>query len=190
MWKNLSGCCQRRCQRAKTDNSAVPREGAKTQRAQRLEKLKNWLIAFPITKCSTFEKLNNMEAEELSLIAINTAMNIHRKLGPGLMESIYEEVFYIELLKQNVQVERQKTIPIYWDGRLLKNNLKVDLILGEKLIVELKTVECLNEVHFKQLLTYLRLSNIELGLLINFKVPMLKNGIRRVINTKSIRVGR
>ncbi|WP_317126127.1 GxxExxY protein [Flavobacterium nackdongense] len=103
-------------------------------------------------------------------------------MGPGLLESAYEECMFYELKKYNLKVEKQKQLPLVYEEVKLDAGFRIDIIVEDKFIVEIKSVESLNDVHLAQLLTYLRLSNCKLGLLINFNVDLLKNGIKRVIN--------
>ncbi len=123
-----------------------------------------------------------MNENEIARIIVNTSFNIHVKLGPGLLESVYEEILYYELTKQNLKVERQKPIPVIWDDRKMEIGFRADLIVKNKVIVELKSVESIAPVHPKQLLTYLRITNLRLGLLINFNEKLIKNGITRIVN--------
>ncbi|HNZ43011.1 MAG TPA: GxxExxY protein [Bacteroidales bacterium] len=123
-----------------------------------------------------------MTENELSKIIVNTAYQIHHKLGPGLLESVYEEIMYYELSKQGVNVERQKGIPVIWDELRMEIGFRADLIVEKKVIIELKSVEAIAPVHPKQLLTYLKLTGLKLGLLINFNEPLIKNGITRIVN--------
>jgi GxxExxY protein len=123
-----------------------------------------------------------MTENELSKIIVNTAYGIHTKLGPGLLESVYEEIMYYELKKQNLFVERQKAIPVNWDNLEMKLGFRADLIVNKKVIIELKSVEALAPVHKKQVLTYLKLTDLKLGLLINFNETLIKNGITRIVN--------
>lgn len=113
---------------------------------------------------------------------IGCAMEVHRQLGPGLLESIYEECLCYELLASCISYERQKTIPIDYKGQTLGNKLKVDLIVDDEIIVELKATKKIESIHEAQLLTYLKLANKKYGLLINFNVPLLKAGIKRIAN--------
>ena len=119
---------------------------------------------------------------ELATLAVNICFNIHKQYGPGLFESVYEEVFCYEWNKTGIEFVRQKGIKVIHEGVDMGIGFKPDLIIGSKLILELKSVEKLEEVHYKQLLTYLRLTDIKLGLLINFKVPLIKDGIHRIVN--------
>lgn len=123
-----------------------------------------------------------MTENELSKIVVNTCYNIHIELGPGLLESVYEEILFVELKKIGLQVERQKEIPIIWDGQKLDLSFRADLIVENKIIIELKSVEKLNPVHYKQLMTYLKIIDLKLGLLINFNENLIKNGIKRIVN--------
>lgn len=119
---------------------------------------------------------------ELAKVVLDAAFVVHTKLGPGLLESVYEVVLAHELRKSGVLVERQKPMPIIYDGIRFDEAFRSDLVVGEKVIVEIKSVAVLTPVHAKQLLTQLRLSGLKLGLLINFGEAHLKNGIKRIIN--------
>ena len=123
-----------------------------------------------------------MTENELSLIIVNTAYHVHYTLGPGLLESVYEEIMYYELRKQGLNVEKQKSIPIIWDNLKMDFGFRADLIVESKVIVELKSVEKIKTVHPKQVLTYLKVTGMKLGLLINFNEPFIKNGITRIVN--------
>lgn len=123
-----------------------------------------------------------MRENELAREFLDICFDIHRTLGPGLFESVYEEILCIELNRRNMEFERQKIIPVYWKGKKVSIGFKADLIIEKKLIIELKSIEFLLPVHHKQLITYLRLTDIKLGLLINFNEALLKNGIKRVVN--------
>ena len=119
---------------------------------------------------------------EISKIIVNTAFLIHTQLGPGLLESVYEEILYFELKKEGLKVERQKALPVIWNELKMEIGFRADLIVENKVIIEIKSVEAIAPVHPKQLLTYLKLTGCKLGLLINFNEVLLKNGIRRVVN--------
>jgi GxxExxY protein len=123
-----------------------------------------------------------MTENELSKIIVNTSYDIHQTIGPGLLESVYEEIMYYELTRQRLMVERQKAIPVCWKGIKLDVGFRADLIVENKVIVELKSIEMIAPIHFKQTLTYLRLMDLKLGLLINFNVALIKDGIMRVVN--------
>lgn len=122
-----------------------------------------------------------MSENELSEIAVDIAYRIHSTLGPGLFESVYEEAFVFELVKLEIEFERQVPIKAIYEGVDLGVGFKADIIMENKLILELKSVEKIDKVHHKQLLTYLSLSGIKLGLLINFNERLIKNGISRKI---------
>ncbi len=114
-----------------------------------------------------------MNENELSKIVIGYAIKVHKSLGPGLLESAYEECLFYELNKNGLYVERQKPIPLIYEEVKLDVGYRIDLMVENKLILELKSVDALNEVHLAQILTYLKLSNCKLGLLINFNVKYL-----------------
>ena len=120
--------------------------------------------------------------ESLASIVIDRAFHLHRDLGPGLLESVYEAVLAHELQERGLMVQRQKPVPIRYQGVELDEGFRLDLIVEDRLIVKLKSVEELHPVHPKQLLTYLRLMDLPLGLLINFGSPLLKQGVKRVVN--------
>ena len=121
---------------------------------------------------------------DLTNRVIGAAIEVHRELGPGLLESVYEFCLVKELRSGQVQIDQQVKLPIYYKGDLLEKDFFVDLLVEKELIVELKAVGAIAPLHEAQLLSYLRLANKRLGLLINFNVVLLKNGIRRVINGK------
>lgn len=123
-----------------------------------------------------------MNENELSKIIVNTAYQIHVELGPGLLESVYEEVMFSELKSHNLNVERQKAIPLIWKNTKMPLGFRADLIVDHKVLIELKSVETIAPVHKKQVLTYLKLTDIKLGLLINFNEAFIKNGITRIVN--------
>ncbi|MDD2942423.1 MAG: GxxExxY protein [bacterium] len=120
--------------------------------------------------------------EEIAAIVVDSALNLHRDLGPGLLESVYETVLANILKNKGLTVERQKSVPISYQGVTLDEGFRLDLLVDRLLIVELKSVETIHPVHPKQLLTYLRLMNLPLGLLINFGAPLLKEGLKRIVN--------
>ncbi len=116
---------------------------------------------------------------EISKIIVDCALKVHRALGPGLLESAYEECLFYELTKRYLTVEKQKPLPLVYEEDA---GYRVDLLVNKKVIVEIKSVENLTDVHLAQVLTYLKLSHCRLGLLINFNVALIKYGIRRVVN--------
>ena len=123
-----------------------------------------------------------MTENEISKIIVNTSYNIHVKLGPGLLESVYEEILYFELIKQGINVQRQKAIPVIWENIKMEIGFRADLIVENKVIIELKSVEAISPVYPKQLLTYLKITGLKLGLLINFNEKLIKDGITRIVN--------
>ncbi|MBW2020579.1 MAG: GxxExxY protein [Deltaproteobacteria bacterium] len=125
-----------------------------------------------------------MELNQLSSQIIKAAIIVHKKLGPGLLESVYQSCMVIELRNMGIRVESEVHLPIFYRGQKVhEEGLRLDLLVEDTIIVELKSVEEVRPVHKKQLLTYLRLAKKPLGLLINFNEPLLKNGISRIINT-------
>jgi GxxExxY protein len=123
-----------------------------------------------------------MKANEISGRVIGACIEIHRHLGPGLLESAYEECLAYELSLSGIQFERQKPLPVIYKGVQLECGYRLDSVVERQLIVELKTVSELLPIHEAQLLTYLKLSGLTLGLLINFHVSVLKDGIKRIAN--------
>ena len=119
---------------------------------------------------------------ELSKIVFNCALKVHQNLGPGLLESAYEECLFYELNKTGLEIQKQKALPLVYEEVKLDIGYRIDIIIENKLILEIKSVEALNDIHFAQLLTYLKLTNCKLGMLINFNVALIKNGIKRVVN--------
>ena len=113
---------------------------------------------------------------------MNCAFAVHKALGPGLLESVYERALAIELKESGLFFERQREIPVRYKGRVIEKAFYADIIVENKVILELKSVQRLESVHAKQLLTYLKLSGVKLGFLINFNEELLKNGIKRIIN--------
>jgi len=106
----------------------------------------------------------------------------HKELGPGLFESVYEEVLHYRLIKRGLHVERQKVIPVIFEGIKMEIGFRADLVVENLVIVELKSIENIPPVHYRKLVTYLKLSNLTVALLINFYEELLKNGIRRIVN--------
>jgi len=123
-----------------------------------------------------------MTENQLSKIVLDAGIKIHRALGPGLLESAYEECLYYELQKDGLLLEKQKTLPLIYEDVKLDVGYRIDILVEKKLILEIKSVETLTDLHMAQVLTYLKLSNCKLGLLINFNTVLLKNGIKRVVN--------
>ena len=123
-----------------------------------------------------------MNEDKLSNIVIGASIEVHRQLGPGLLESAYKQCLEKELQELGLKVEKEKPMPIIYKSLKLDHGYRMDLLIENKLVVEIKTVDAFIDVHFAQLLTYLKLGNYKLGLLINFNVTLLKNGIKRIIN--------
>ena len=123
-----------------------------------------------------------MDMNKLSEIIISAAIDVHRELGPGLLESTYEACLAYELLQNNIKFEQQKPLPVKYKGIIIECGYRLDFLVEDKIILELKAVEDFNPIHKAQLLTYLKLTNLKVGLLINFNVKLLKNGITRLVN--------
>ena len=112
---------------------------------------------------------------------VDCAVKVHKQLGPGLLESAYEECLYQELMECGISSIKQVPMPLIYKGRKLELGYRLDLLVEEKVVIEVKSIECLNPVHTAQLMTYLKLSGCKIGLLINFNVVFLKEGIKRII---------
>ena len=125
-----------------------------------------------------------MYIDDLTNLVINLCIKIHTRIGPGCFEKVYEEILYYELIQAGIKVERQMLLPIQYEDLHIRNAYKLDLLIDNKLIAELKSVYPLPPVHFNQLQTHLVLTNLKHGLLLNFKVPLMKDGIHRVFNNK------
>jgi len=123
-----------------------------------------------------------MTENEISKVIFDCALKVHRQYGPGLLESAYEACLFYELNKSGLKVEKQKPLSLIYEEVKLEVGYRVDIMVGNKVVIEIKAVEVLNDVHLAQVLTYLKLSNCKLGMLINFNVALIKNGIRRVVN--------
>lgn len=131
------------------------------------------------------QRRRDAEMKDINIISgqiVDAAMHVHTRLGPGLLESVYERVLAYELEKRGLKVERQVSIPLRYDDLSFEEGFRADLIVDDDVLVELKSVEALAPVHSKQVLTYLKLTNLRLGLLINFGAPLLKDGIKRIAN--------
>jgi GxxExxY protein len=134
-----------------------------------------------------YEKVDS-ETEEIAEKVVDAAYKLHSTLGPGLLESVYETFFAHELKLRGLKVEKQVALPLTYEGMTLDAGLRLDLLVENRLVVELKAVEVLLKIHHAQLKSYLKLSGHSLGLLINFNVPLIKDGIERVVLTKKIGV--
>jgi GxxExxY protein len=123
-----------------------------------------------------------MDINKLSSLIIGAAIEVHQHLGPGLLESAYEECLCYELEIKNLKYDRQKPLPIEYKGKQLDCDYRLDILVEDKIIVELKSCENIEPIHKAQLLTYLKLSGVKLGLLMNFNVPLMREGISRIVN--------
>lgn len=122
-----------------------------------------------------------MDFDNLSNQVIGLAIEVHRELGPGLLESVYEECLAFELTRYRIPFARQLELPVSYKGNHINMNYRIDLLIDNSLIIELKAVNSLKEIHKAQLLTYMKLANIKTGLLMNFNTPVLKQGIKRLV---------
>lgn len=123
-----------------------------------------------------------MHENEIARLVVDAAYVVHSRLGPGLFESVYEAVLQYEIQRRGLAVERQVAIPITYDQLRIADAFRADLVIGKSVLVELKSLEQIGNVHKKQVLTYLRLANLRLGLLINFGEELIKHGITRIVN--------
>ena len=123
-----------------------------------------------------------MNENEISNLIIGLSIDVHKSLGPGLLESSYKECLYYKLRKEGHLVEKEKPMPLIYEEVKLDCGYRIDLLVEKKVVIEIKSVDALNDIHFAQVLTYLKLGHYKLGLLINFNVVLLKEGIKRVVN--------
>jgi GxxExxY protein len=123
-----------------------------------------------------------LKENKIAKLVVDAAYHVHTKLGPGLLESVYEVVLAHEIEKRGLALERQVSIPVQYDGLVFDEGFRADMIVGDSVIIELKSAESVAPVHKKQLLTYLRLADKKLGLLLNFGAPLIKKGIFRIVN--------
>ncbi|MGC1204718.1 MAG: GxxExxY protein [Flavobacteriaceae bacterium] len=123
-----------------------------------------------------------MTENEIARVIVDKCYHIHVALGPGLLESVYEEVLYYELNQEGLNIKRQQDLPVFYKSLKMDVGFRADLIVENKVIIELKSVEKIVPVHQKQLLTYLKISELKLGLLVNFNDALIKNGITRIVN--------
>ncbi len=123
-----------------------------------------------------------MTENEIATLALDICFKIHKQYGPGLFESVYEEIFCYEWAKLNIPFKRQQGIPLVHEEVKMEIGFRADVILEDKVIVEFKSIEALTDLHYKQVLTYLKLTDLKLGLLVNFNVLLLKDGIKRIAN--------
>lgn len=123
-----------------------------------------------------------MNENEISKIIVDACYRIHTVLGPGLFESVYEEILFYELSKTGLKIDRQKPIPVIWEDIKMEQGFRADIIVDDKVIIEIKSVEAITPVFHKQILTYLKLTGLKLGLLVNFNEALIKDGIQRIVN--------
>lgn len=123
-----------------------------------------------------------MTENQLSEIIIGCAIEVHKSLGPGLLESVYLQCLYYELVKAGLKVEKERALPVVYKEVKMDMGYRTDLLIEDKVVIELKAVDALNDVHVAQVLTYLKLSGCKLGLLLNFNVARMNQGIRRLVN--------
>ena len=123
-----------------------------------------------------------MEDNDLTSRIIDAAIKVHKTLGPGLLESAYKECHYYEIIKSGLFVEKEKPLPLIYEGVKLDCGYRIDLLVESRIIIETKAVEALNDIHMAQILTYLRINKTRIGLLLNFNVLKMKDGIKRVVN--------
>ncbi len=128
------------------------------------------------------EPQRGMEENKITEIIIGCGIKVHKALGSGLLESAYEECLYYELLKTNLKTEKQKALPLIYEEVKLECGYRADIMVENKIIIEIKAIDALNDIHLAQVLTYLKLSKCKVGLLINFNVLKLTEGLRRVVN--------
>ena len=123
-----------------------------------------------------------MNENELSRIVVDCIFKVHKNIGPGLLESAYEECLFYELSKTGLLVERQKPLPLFYETIKMEIGYRLDFLIDNKVVIEVKAVEALNDVHKAQVITYLKLSGTKLALLVNFNVVLIKDGIKRIVN--------
>lgn len=123
-----------------------------------------------------------MNEQQISTLVFNAGLKVHKALGPGLLESAYQECLYYELQKLQISVVKQAALPLIYDEVKLEVGYRVDILIEKKFIIEIKSVDALNDLHLAQILTYLKLSGCKLGMLINFNSILFKDGVKRVIN--------
>ncbi|MFN8282001.1 MAG: GxxExxY protein [Chitinophagales bacterium] len=123
-----------------------------------------------------------MTENDLAYKVIGIAIDIHNSLGPGLLESAYQECLFYKISKEGLKIEKEKAMPLIYEEVKLDCGYRIDLLVENKLVIEIKSVDALNDIHLAQTLTYLKLGNYKLGLLINFNTVLLKSGIKRIIN--------
>lgn len=131
---------------------------------------------------SYYTKNTKMTENELAYKVIGLAIDVHNALGPGLLESAYQECLFYKIDKEGLKVVKEKPMPLIYEDVKLECGYRIDLLVENKLVIEVKSVDALNDIHLAQTLTYLKLGNYKLGLLINFNTVLIKNSIKRIIN--------
>ncbi len=129
----------------------------------------------------SIRKFDEVAYNQLTYEVIGLAIKVHNSLGPGLLESVYSDCLYYEIMKAGLNVEKEKYLPIIYQDLKLNNAYRLDLLIENRLVIELKSIDCITPIHVAQVLTYLRLGNYGLGLIINFNVVKLNQGIKRVV---------
>ena len=142
----------------------------------------NWRNTFHTKITKNTKKMKSEEVERLAKEIVDIAYQIHVELGPGLFESVYEEVFCIELEQRNIPYQRQHPVDIFYKEHRIEKAFKCDIFVDEKIMVELKSIDQIRKIDQKQILNYLRLAGLSLGFLINFNEVLIKNGIQRIAN--------
>jgi GxxExxY protein len=125
-----------------------------------------------------------MEIDELTGIVLDSCIKIHTRIGPGCFEKVYQETLYYELYKMGLEIQRQTLMPIEYDELFIRDAYRIDLMVENKLVIEIKSVEKIAAVHFKQVMTYLKLTKLRNGVLLNFNVDLIKHGFHRVFNNE------
>lgn len=128
-------------------------------------------------------EFGHLTENELSNLVIGVAMDVHTQLGPGLLENVYKQVLHFKFLKEGIFAEMEKPMPIHIDGFALDLGYKIDILVENKLVIELKSIKEISDIHIAQTLNYLKLGNFKLGLILNFNVSQMKSGIKRVIKS-------
>jgi GxxExxY protein len=134
----------------------------------------------------TAKEESKMTENEIGKIVVDCAYKVHKRLGPGLLESAYKECLVYEIRKAGLVAQKEVGLPLLYDEINLEVGYRIDILVAKQVIIEVKAVDALNDVHLAQILTYMKLSGCKLGFLINFNVPLIKNGIRRVVNNLTI----
>lgn len=126
--------------------------------------------------------MTNMTENEIAKIIVDCAFRVHTALGPGFLESAYEACMVYELIKAGLKVEKQKNLPLVYDGKTMEVNYRLDLLVEDKVVIELKTVDAIHDIHKAQIIHYLKMADKRLGLILNFRVLSMRDGIKRYVN--------